>query len=135
MAINTSADNVGTVRGIYESFAEGDVEAIVATWAPDITMIEPEGMVGGGSYHGPDEIVENVFGEIAEIWEDASVVPERVIDAGDTVVAIYTFEATSTATGKQVAYEGAHVFDFEDGQITRWRSYGDTALFNAALEG
>lgn len=37
-------------------------------------------------------------------------------------------------TGKSVEFRGAPVFDFDDGAIVRWRSYADTALFNAARE-
>lgn len=125
--------NLETVMGIYESFAEGDIDAIAATWAPDIALTEPTGRVGGGTFHGRDEIVEKVFVAMANDWEGATVVPDGFVDGGDTVVARYTFSATATGSGTPVGYQGIHVFEFEDGQITQWTSYEDTALFNAAL--
>lgn len=126
--------NIGTVKGMYESFAEGDIEAVAATWASDIEFNEPEGFIGGGTFHGSDEIIENAFGVMANVWKEVSVVPEQFVEGGDTVVALYTWSGTSTETGKSVEFPGAHVFKFKDGKIARWRSYGDTALFNAALK-
>lgn len=119
---------------MYESFAESDIEAVVATWAPDIELVESEGAVVGGIYHGLDEVI-GVFRAVADTLEEASVVPERYIDGGDTVVALGTASGTSTETGTSIEFPFAHVFDFDDGKISRWISYFDTALFNATLEG
>lgn len=134
MAEPTEKSNVETVRGLYESFAEGDINSVVNTWASDIELIEPEGLVGSGTFEGPDEILENVFAGLANDWRDVSVTPERVVDGGDTVVALITWSGTNVDTGKSTEFRGAHVFDFEDGKIVRWTSYADSALFNAALE-
>lgn len=65
--------NIGTVKGMYESFAEGDIEAVAATWAADIEFNDPEGFIGGGTFHGSDEIIENAFGVMATVWEEVSV--------------------------------------------------------------
>lgn len=134
MAVTKTENNVGTVKRIYESFVAGDVDAVVATWAPDIEFNAPEGLIGGGTFHGPGEILENVFAELAKNWEETSAVPEQFVDGGDTVDALMTWSGTSTETGKDVENPGAHVFEFEDGMIARWTSDADTALFNAALE-
>lgn len=132
--MSTAKSNVETVKGMYESFADGDIEAVIATWDSTIELSEPEGIVGGGTLHGPDEILENLFAGLANDWTDVSVRPERFVDGGDTVVALITWSGTYIETGKSVEFPGAHVFDFEDGKIVRWTSYADTALFNAALE-
>lgn len=125
--------NVETVRGLYESFAEGDIEAVMETWDPAITLVEPNGFVsGGGAHHGQEEIVETVFSRLANEWDDVSVVPERFVADGDTVVSLLTWSGTYSNTGKSVAFPGVHVFDFEDGKIVQWTSYADTAVFNAA---
>lgn len=125
--------NVETVRGLYESFAEGDIDGVVETWAPDIELVEPEGLIGSGTFHGADAILENVFGGLADDWTNVSVIPERFIDGGETVVALVTWSGTNIETGKSTRFRGAHVFDFGDGKITLWTSYADSALFNEAL--
>lgn len=72
-------------------------------------------------------------GIVPNVWEEVSVVPEQFVEGDDMVVALYTWNGTSTETGKSVEFPAAHVFTFQDGKIARWRSYGDIALFNAAL--
>lgn len=44
---------------MYESFDEGDIEAAVTWWDSAIELRESEGMVGGGTFHGPDEITSS----------------------------------------------------------------------------
>lgn len=132
MAKSAAQSNVETVQGLYQSFAEGDIDAVVDTWAPDIELIESEGLVGSGTFRGVDEILENVFSGLANDWKDVSVVPERYIDGGESVVALIVWSGTNVRTGKSTEFRGAHVFDFEDGKITRWTSYADSALFNEA---
>lgn len=135
MANSAMNSNVEIVKGLYDSFAEGDIDAVTATWDDAIELREPEGIVGGGTLHGHDQILENLFTGLATDWTDVSVVPERFVDDGDTVVALTTWNGTYIETGKSVNFRGAHVFDLRDGKIVRWTSYADTALFNAATEG
>lgn len=134
MSIGTEKTNTERVQNLYESFAMGDFEAMRDLMQLDVELHEPKGIVGGGTHHGFDEIVENVFSRIGNEWEDVSAVPERYVEDGDTVVALLTWSGTSSRTGQSVEYPNAHVFDFEDKRIVQWRSYADTALFNAALE-
>ncbi len=128
------SENLETVRSLYESFANGDIDAIRSLMDPDVELHEPKGIAGGGTHHGFNEIVENVFSRLGTQWVDVAVAPERYVVDGDTVVALHTWRGTYSKTGKTVEYPNAHVFDLENGKIARWRSYADTALFNAALE-
>lgn len=125
--------NVEVVESMYESFAKGDMETVVATWNEDIELHEPEGIVAGGTYRGQNEVVE-LLTTIAGMYEEMSATPERYVNSGDTVVALGTGSGISAETGKSVEFPFAHVYDFEDGKISRWISYIDTALFNAAHE-
>ena len=134
MSRATEKTNAEIAQDLYDSFASGDIEAIRAVMHPDVELHEPRGIVGGGTHHGFDEIVENVFSRLGTEWVDVSVVPEEFIEDGETVVVLLTWSGTYNKTGKTVEYPNAHVFDFEDGAIVKWRSYADTALFNAALE-
>lgn len=126
--------NVEIIRGLYESFAVGDIDSVVETWAPDVELIETEGLIGSGTFRGADDILENVFAGLANDWIDVSVVPERYIDGGETVVAIVTWSGTNVETGKSTEFQAAHIFDFEETEIGRWTSYADSALFNEAFQ-
>ena len=134
MPRETEKTNTERVQELYDSFAGGDMEAIRDVMAPDVELHMPKGIAGGGTFNGFDEIVENVLSVLGNEWVDVSVVPDRYVADGDTVVVLLTWSGTYPETGKSVEYPGAHVFDFEDGTIARWTSYADTALFNAALK-
>jgi ketosteroid isomerase-like protein len=127
-------NNVETARGTYEPFAEGDIDAVTATWDAIIELREPEGIVGGGTLRGHDEILGKLFAGLADEWSDLSVIPQRLVDGGDTVAARTTWSGTYNETGESVEFRGVHVFDFDDGKLVRWTSYADTAPFNAARE-
>ncbi|WP_435151476.1 nuclear transport factor 2 family protein [Haladaptatus sp. DFWS20] len=124
----TRQSNVEIVQTIYESFNEGDIESALATMADDVEWIEPEGFVFGGTYHSPDEVLENVFMPAKEEFETFRVEPDRFIDGGDTVVTVGTFHATNEA-GDTMESPFAHVNDLRDGRVIRFENYTDTALW------
>lgn len=123
-----------TVQDIYDAFARGDIETVLAAFADDITWVEAAGGPYGGSYHGPDEVLKNVFGPIDREWRDFRVDPERFIDAGNPIVATGTYSGTYETTEKSFQAPFAHVWDFEDGRVVRFEQYIDTALHNEPLD-
>lgn len=125
--------NLETIEGAYEAFARGDIEGVVAILDDDITWVEAAGGPYGGTYRGPEEVVQNVFAPLGTEWDEFIVDPSRLIDGGDTVVALGTYTGTYSETGKSVEADFAHVFDLEDGQVVRFQQYTDTTLINGAL--
>lgn len=128
-----STENLETVEGTYESFAAGDVEAVLETFAPDITWVEAEGGPYGGTYEGPEAIVEHVFGPLGTEWDPFRVEPDRFVHDGSTVVSTGTYSGTHGETGESFEAPFAHVWDLEDGRIVRFQQYVDTALHNEPL--
>ncbi|WP_266081974.1 nuclear transport factor 2 family protein [Haladaptatus caseinilyticus] len=130
----TATDNVELVRGIYESFNQGDLDDVLARMADDVTWIEPEGdPLFGGTYRTPDDVRTHVFIPAVEEYDDFTVTPERFIDGGDTVVVEGIFTGTSKA-GTPFELPFAHVCDVRDGKITRFANYEDTALSQQTRE-
>lgn len=126
--------NLEIIQGTYDSFAKGDVEAVLATFADDISWVEAEGGPYGGVYHGPNEVVANVFGPLGEEWDEFRVEPERFVDGGDTIVATGTYTGTYSTTGDSFEAPFAHVWDLEGGEVVRFQQYVDTALHNEPLD-
>lgn len=123
------------MKRLYESVAAGDIEAVADAWHEEIEFDMPEGVAScGGTHHGPDEIIQGVFAPLKSKWRDVAVEPDPFVDGGDTVVVFGRWNGTAVDTGNSVAFPMAHVFEFEDGRIVEWESYGDTALFTAAIE-
>src|SRR5262245_8306400 len=74
-----SEQNVELVQGTYDSFARGDVPAVLGAFADDIEWLEAEGMPYGGVYRGADAVVQNVFGPITEDVDGFALVIEQLI--------------------------------------------------------
>ncbi|WP_458210806.1 nuclear transport factor 2 family protein [Haladaptatus sp. NG-SE-30] len=134
MTASTRTTNLEVVQRWYEDLARGDIEGVLAAFDDDIEFIEAEGSPYGGTYHGPDEVFDNVLGPISEEWDEFVVEPERFVDGEDTIVAFVTYRGTYGETGREFESPVVHAFDFEDGEIARFQQYVDTVRFNEPLE-
>jgi uncharacterized protein (TIGR02246 family) len=135
MTSDEEETNVEVVRSLYETLADRDMDEYMSRFAEDAVWIEPEGSEFGGTYRGKDTIRELLTSAFTEWWDDFEVEPEQFIDAGDTVVVIAVEKGTYTETGKRMEARSAHVYDLEDGKVTRMESFVDSALMQQAVEG
>lgn len=131
----TPGTNLELVEGLYDAFARGDVEQVVSAFDEDIEWVEAEGGPYGGTYHGPGEVVPNVFVPLGEDWSEFVIDPDRFVDGGDTIVALGTYEGTHGETGVRFEAPVAHVWDLDDGAVTRFQQYVDTVLLQEPFEG
>ena len=115
--------NVDIVEGIYEAVEHGDVDAVVDALDENVEWIEPEGGSYGGTYRGPDDVVENVLGNIGGDWEEFSIVPERFVADGDTVVALVKHRGTHAETSEHYEAPIADVWNLTEGKITLFQHY------------
>jgi len=115
--------DVDVVRDVYEAVGRGDVERAVAAFDEDIEWIEPEGGPFGGTYHGADEVVENVFARLGDEWDEFVVEPDRFVAEDGSVVALVTHRGTRAGTGETFEAPVADVWALEDGTITRFQHY------------
>ena len=119
--------NKDIVEGMYASFAAGDVAAVTAAFADDISWTEADGFPLAGTYVGPQAVVENVFMRLGEFSDNWGVVVERVIADGDTVVADGQYTWNHKETGEPCAVRMAHVWTLADGKATAFLQHVDTA--------
>lgn len=124
---------VSAVREVYEAFAKGDVPAVLGFLTPDAEWTEAEGFPYGGTYIGPNAVLEGVFMRIGSDWDNFAAVPQELIDGGDTVVALGTYSGTYKATGKSFEAPFAHVWKTRDGKAYKFQQYTDTLKVNEAL--
>ena len=128
------ADNLECLRTGYGAFARGDLPAVLALFAHDISWTEAEGFPYGGTYSGPDAVLKGVFMRIGTEWDGFSVVPKEFVTQGDTVIALGQYGGKYKATGKSFSAPFAHVWEFRNGKIARFRQYTDTVLVQNALK-
>lgn len=126
--------NLDAIRAIYDAFAAGDIDAVVARMAPAIVWNEAEGFAyaDGNPYRGPEAILSGVFGRIMAEWDGFQVVPEQFHDAGDSVVATGRYRGSNKATGTPLDAQFAHVWRVEDGKAAGFQQYTDTLQFARA---
>ena len=124
--------NIESLEQMYAAFNQGDTETLLNGWADDITWIEPEGSPSAGTHHGPDEVLENVFGTIPDTFDRFEAAPDRFIDSGDTVVVEGQFMIT-TESERDYEIPFAHVCELRDGKLQQFTDYTDTAVVQQAF--
>jgi len=127
------AGHSDTINVLYAAFARGDVPAVLAALAPEIRWTEAEGFPYGGTYIGPDAILQNVFMKLGTEWDGFAAVPHELVSEGDTVVALGQYSGTFKATGKSFSAPFVHVWKFSGDRIVAFRQHTDTAIVQRAL--
>lgn len=127
--------NLSVVQGAYDAFAKGDVPSVLGVLDANIAWTEAEGFPLGGTYIGPQAVLEGVFMRLGTEYEGFAAVPAEFIDGGDSVVALGKYSGTYKATGKSFEADFAHVWKIQDGKAIRFVQYTDTLLVHRALQG
>ena len=123
-----------TIQGLYDALARGDIEGALGALAPDVKWIEAEGFPYGGTYVGPQAVLNNVFARLGAEWSSFSAVPRELVAEGETVVALGTYSGTYKATGKKITVPFAHVWKLQRGQVVAFHQHTDTAVVQRALK-
>ena len=86
--------------------------------------------------HGHEGLTK-ALAEWANELDDLVVTLERVLDAGDKVVAVTRWSGTGRTSGASFDVESIDVLTFARGQVVRWEVYLDRAeaLKAAGLQG
>ena len=121
------------IRDLYAAFGRGDIGAVLGAMAPDISWTDAEGFPYGGTYIGPEAVLQNVFARLGAEWNGYTAEPRELVAEGDTVVAIGDYSGTYKATGKSFRAPFAHVWKFADGKIAKFNQHTDTAVVQRAL--
>jgi uncharacterized protein len=127
-------DHSSTIASLYEAFARGDVPAVLAALSPNISWTEAEGFPYGGTYVGPDAVLQNVFAKLGSEWDGYAAVPNELIASADTVVALGEYSGTYKATGKSFKAPFVHVWKFDGEKAISFSQHTDTAVVQRALQ-
>jgi ketosteroid isomerase-like protein len=124
------------VQRVYQAFGQGDMAAIVAELAPTVRVQHPQEakIPWGGTYHGPQGFVDflTALGTHADV-EEFHV--EQMLAGGNTVVALGREQVHVKATGRRYQTDWVHVWRVEDGKITSFQDFNDTATIVEAVLG
>ena len=123
-----------TIASLYTAFARGDVPSVLGALAPDVRWTEAEGFPYGGTYSGPQAVLENVFMKLGTEWEGFAAVPRELVAEGETVVAIGEYSGKYRASGKSFRAPYVHVWKFKGGKVQTFEQHTDTMVVQRALK-
>jgi ketosteroid isomerase-like protein len=102
-----------TVQELYDAFGRRDLPTVFSLLSPDIEIVQSDELPWGGVYRGHDE-ARKFFGQLGSHIHSTLDI-ERLISAGDHVVAIGWTHGTVNATGASYRVPIAHVWVVRDG--------------------
>ena len=129
------------IREAARAFNERDVEAVVASMDPagEVALIGGFEGVMGRRFQG-EEGVRRFCDEWFTAFKEMEVRIERLLEAGERIVALTELSATGTGSAAPVELLGAAVYSFRDDRIggidfyyERDRALEDAGLPAAAL--
>lgn len=122
----TSTNNLALITRLYSAFRARDYEAFRQICAPEIVWIQNPGFPGGGTHHGAEAVIENVFKTFRNAWDNWKFEIDESLDAGTAVVVLGKYTAVHKASGKEMTAQAAHVYDIKNGKVSRFRQFADT---------
>jgi len=122
------------IRALYAAAVREDVEAVVAELAPDYEFLPEAGAPMGLAYRGHDG-ARRYFSEAFEAWEVLDLRVERLVDAGDSVVALFEMRNRGRGSGIELTGRWAEVWETSGRNLTASRFYAshDQAIADAGL--
>jgi ketosteroid isomerase-like protein len=127
------ADNGTIMKGLYASFAKGDIPAVLEGFDPNIEWTEPEGLPYAGTYNGTDAVLNKVFMTLGTDWDGFTVAPDEFVASGDRVIALGHLSGTYKKTGKSFKVPFVHAWRLKDGKPTHFEQYTNTAIVQQVL--
>lgn len=120
-------NNKQIIQGLYQSFATGDVPAVLGAFDDRIEWTEADGFPLAGTYRGPQAVLENVFMRLGEFSDNWGVEVDRFIAEGDTVVADGRYTWNHKETGESCQVRMAHIWTLNNGKVVSFLQHVDSA--------
>jgi ketosteroid isomerase-like protein len=121
-------ENSALVQQGYKLFSQGDIPGVLNMMSPDVVWATPklENVPFSGSFNGPGGVGQ-FFGALAESIDILKFEPREFIAQGNKVVVLG--ESRSRVKGQKEEFDDrwADVLTVENGKITRYERYGNTA--------
>jgi ketosteroid isomerase-like protein len=128
------ADNGTIISDMYAAFAKGDVPAVLGALDPQVEWRDADGFPNGGTYVGPDAVLNGVFMPLVADWDGFSVTPDEFVASGERVVTLGHYTGTNKKTGKSLLVPFAHAWRLKDGKVTHFQQYTDTHIVQEAMK-
>ena len=109
------------IRNAYDAFSRGDIDAVMAVFAPDIVWHVPGRGPLSRDYHGHAEVL-GFFGHFMQLSNGTfRLRVDDILARGDRVVVLCT--ETAERAGRSWTAPQIHVWTVKDGKVTAFREY------------
>jgi ketosteroid isomerase-like protein len=129
------ADNIKVVQEAYAAFGRGDVRAILDRLDDSVAWTAVYGAGSNvpmsGERRGKAAVAE-FFKLVATHVNFARFEPKEFVATGDQVVALGHYTA-KTSANKEFDSDFAMVFTMQNGKVTKFQEFLNTAALNAAF--
>ena len=115
---------IAALRGAYQAFNRGDIDAALAPLDAQIEWTEPVEFPGGGTYHGHDG-VKRYLTQSRAAWAEASSEPERFITAGNRIVVFVHARVRAKGSSQWQDVSLADVYTVRGGRVIEMRAFAD----------
>jgi ketosteroid isomerase-like protein len=131
--MNAQENKQVVLRG-YQLFQNKDIQGLLELYADDIEWIgyESEYIPFAGAYRGKNQVAE-FFSTLDQAQEAIRFEPQNVIAENDKVVVTGQAEWLVKSTGQKYDSFWVHVLTLQDGKVTQFQHYDDTAAAEAAF--
>ena len=124
--------DVEVVRRAYDAYSKGDLAAAGSAYSDDtvwdVSRFRPDESV----HSGLEELAKNL-GSWRDTWTEHSFSLERLVDAGERVVAVVRESGRGKSSGAPVTVRYGQVITVRDGKIVETIVYSDPEdAFDAA---
>jgi uncharacterized protein len=118
-----SQENVELVKAFMGPFAAGDRDVWRHYFDSDVVWdTSASKMPAAGIYHG-HEGVERFFREWLGAWDEYRVETREYVDAGDSVVLVFSQSGIGRGSGVRTERDFFGVYDLRDSKVIRYRQY------------
>jgi uncharacterized protein len=119
---------LGVVKQSYAAFGRGDIPAIVSLVADKVDWQDvcPASLPYSGLRRNRAEVAK-FFSQSAQVDEIKTFEPREFIVAGENVTVLGYIEGYARDTKREFRTDFIHLFTVQNGKITRWRGFINTA--------
>jgi uncharacterized protein len=115
---------IAALRGAYETFNRGDIDAALQPFDAQIEWTEPVEFPGGVTYHGRDG-VKRYLTQSRAAWAEVSSEPEQFITAGNHIVVFVHARVRPKGSNQWQDVRLADVYTVRGGKVLEMRAFTD----------
>jgi uncharacterized protein len=121
--------NIDLIKRVYAAFGKGDIDTIINSLADQLVwrFDAPATIPYAGEYKTPGEVKEGFFARLASTQKDYALKTDEFVAQDNSVIMVGSYGATVNDTGKRFELALVHVWAVENGKITRFVNFTDTA--------